>query len=95
MIASKLQDMASTVKANMSSKIDWDIETAVPDEWEDLFPLNAALASSHPRTGSGLRILVTGATGYVGRFLMPLTVLSVTTTKFCVLSTSSLSRSWP
>ncbi|CAJ0553155.1 Ff.00g116670.m01.CDS01 [Fusarium sp. VM40] len=71
MIASKLQDMASTVKANMSSIIDWEIETAIPDKWETLFPLDTALASSRPRTRSGLRILVTGATGYVGRFLMP------------------------
>ncbi|KAM0202100.1 hypothetical protein ACHAQI_010959 [Fusarium lateritium] len=71
MIASKLQDMASTVKANMSSRIDWDVETAIPDLWEHLFPLDSALAHPRPRSGSRLRILVTGATGYVGRFLMP------------------------
>jgi hybrid polyketide synthase/nonribosomal peptide synthetase ACE1 len=71
MIASKLQDMASTVRANMSSINDWDMETAIPDGWEDLFPLNAALASPCPRTGSKLRILDTVATGYVGRFLVP------------------------
>ncbi|KAF5018570.1 hypothetical protein F66182_9444 [Fusarium sp. NRRL 66182] len=71
MIASTLQDMASTVRANMSSRIDWDIAAAIPDGWQDSFPLGAALEQPRPRTGSELRILVTGATGYVGRFLVP------------------------
>ncbi|SPJ86884.1 uncharacterized protein FTOL_11909 [Fusarium torulosum] len=86
MIASKLQDMASTVRANMSSIIDWDMEIAIPDGWEDLFTLNADLASPRPRIGSRLWILVTGATGYVDRFLAPLLAASDKVEKlFCLV----------
>ncbi|KAH7322503.1 equisetin synthetase [Stachybotrys elegans] len=86
MVASKLRDMASVVMAALSARIDWTAETAIPESWIQEFPLEDALSGPRPNAGSGLNILMTGATGYVGRFLVPHLVASDKVNKlFCLV----------
>ncbi|ENH67909.1 Lovastatin nonaketide synthase [Fusarium oxysporum f. sp. cubense race 1] len=65
MAASKLREMAALVNDEVSGgDIDWQRETKIPDEW-----LSLPQVASQKADGS-LRVLVTGATGFLGRNLM-------------------------
>ncbi|EXM19870.1 hypothetical protein FOTG_12105 [Fusarium oxysporum f. sp. vasinfectum 25433] len=65
MAASKLREMAALVNDEVSGgDIDWERETKIPDEW-----LSLPQVESQKADGS-LHVLVTGATGFLGRNLM-------------------------
>ncbi|KAG5765090.1 hypothetical protein H9Q72_006842 [Fusarium xylarioides] len=65
MASSKLREMAALVNDEVSGgDIDWERETRIPDEW-----LGLPQVASKKADGS-LRVLVTGATGFLGRNLM-------------------------
>ncbi|KXX77494.1 Nonribosomal peptide synthetase 14 [Madurella mycetomatis] len=69
MSASKLGPMASAIEvAAAGGCIDWAVETAVPEEW--LATAGRAFSTSDTRESAGVRILLTGATGYLGRRLL-------------------------
>jgi hybrid polyketide synthase/nonribosomal peptide synthetase ACE1 len=83
MNAGKLSEMAAVTTAALSGRIDWEAETAVPESWKDEFPLSAVRAM---RQDGGLNILLTGATGYLGRHLVPALVQSKHVAKlFCIV----------
>lgn len=96
MNASRLIDMASLIEKTLSSRIDWHAETAVPDSWMNQFGTSTEPV---PRSvHSGLRILLTGATGYLGKNLLPLLILSNNVSEiFCLVrfgtDTDSLAKS--
>ncbi|SCV25931.1 unnamed protein product [Fusarium fujikuroi] len=85
MNAGKLSDMTAIIEATLSTKIDWAAETAVPDTWSEEFPM--PLVKTSPRVeGRGLNVLLTGATGYLGRHLVPALVQSEQIAKvFCLV----------
>ncbi|KAF4992227.1 hypothetical protein FDECE_13779 [Fusarium decemcellulare] len=85
MNAGKLSDMTAVIEATLSTKIDWAAETAIPETWSEEFPLSAVKTS--PRAdGTGLNVLLTGATGYLGRHLVPALIQSEQIAKvFCLV----------
>ncbi|KAI1070292.1 hypothetical protein LB507_010325 [Fusarium sp. FIESC RH6] len=85
MNAGKLSDMTAIIEATLSTKIDWATETAVPDTWSEDFPM--PLVKTSPQVqGRGLNVLLTGATGYLGRHLVPALVQSAQIEKvFCLV----------
>ncbi|KAJ4007634.1 hypothetical protein NW752_010300 [Fusarium irregulare] len=89
MNAGKLSDMTAIIEATLSTKIDWAAETAVPDTWSEEFPM--PLVKTSPRVqGRGLNVLLTGATGYLGRHLVPALVQSEQIAKvFCLVRRES------
>ncbi|PYI02720.1 hypothetical protein BO78DRAFT_422284 [Aspergillus sclerotiicarbonarius CBS 121057] len=65
----KLADMALIIQDREApAQIDWEAETAVPESWSDDFGVPHLTARSGQ---DGLRILVTGATGFIGRHTLP------------------------
>ncbi|KAK4176933.1 Nonribosomal peptide synthetase 14 [Triangularia setosa] len=80
--ASTLKAMALAVEAaTAGGQINWAEETAVPAAW-------ATFVGSRPqvRRGSGLRMLVTGATGYLGRRVVrQLTALDAVEKIYCLV----------
>ncbi|KAJ5149740.1 hypothetical protein N7448_001318 [Penicillium atrosanguineum] len=69
MNAGRLVDMASLIEANLSSCIDWDAEISVPEAWATEF---SRIEEPKPQSvQEGIRVLLTGATGYLGRHLLP------------------------
>ncbi|KLO93751.1 Uncharacterized protein Y057_14337 [Fusarium fujikuroi] len=65
MAASKLREMAALVNDEVSGgDIDWERETKIPDEW-----LSVTQVALQKMNGP-VRVLVTGATGFLGRNLM-------------------------
>nr|ALQ32785.1 putative polyketide synthase [Fusarium babinda] len=89
MNSGRLEDMAAIVNATLSAKIDWKVETAVPESWikDFLFP---ATNGSQRGTSQGLNVLLTGATGYLGRHLVPALVESPRIAKiFCLVRLST------
>ncbi|TVY91566.1 Fusaridione A synthetase [Lachnellula willkommii] len=85
MNASRLEDMAAVITTNLSTTIDWDAETAIPTSWKDEFP-PCAVQDTHGHGGHGLNVLLTGATGYLGRHLVPALIQSEQIAKiFCIV----------
>ncbi|KAJ5504966.1 hypothetical protein N7463_007840 [Penicillium fimorum] len=84
MNAGRLLDMASVIETTLSSRIDWDAEIAIPDAWTNKF---SSTAAHEPRPEQeGLRVLLTGATGYLGRHLLPSLIESDKVSKiFCLV----------
>lgn len=84
MNASKLSDMAAAITVARSATIDWEAETAVPDSWAAEFSSTSAHKVSTP--ASGLKVLITGPTGYVCRYLIPELAKSERISKlFCIV----------
>ncbi|PLN79470.1 hypothetical protein BDW42DRAFT_127060 [Aspergillus taichungensis] len=83
MNAGRLGDMTSVVEANMSSQIDWDAETSVPEAWESEF--SEFFETRRRAAQGGVHILLTGATGYLGRHLLPSLVKSDQVSKISCL----------
>ena len=76
MNASRLAEMAAVITAALSARIIWDVETAIPESWAHDF-LPVATPDKPPRAADhGLKVLLTGATGYLGRHLVPALVTS-------------------
>lgn len=96
MNAGRLIDMASLIEKTLSLRIDWHAETTIPDSWANEF---GASTEPAPRSvDNGLRILLTGATGYVGWNLLPLLIRSSNISEiFCLVrfgtDTDSLAKS--
>ncbi|KAI9934804.1 hypothetical protein ASPWEDRAFT_175532 [Aspergillus wentii DTO 134E9] len=67
--AKKLADMALLIENREApTQIDWEAETAVPELWANEFSVPDL---NPPAEQDGLRILVTGATGFIGRHTLP------------------------
>ncbi|KAF2646001.1 equisetin synthetase [Massarina eburnea CBS 473.64] len=83
MNASRLGEMAAVITATLSASIDWEAETAIPESWDAEF---SSTTANMPAKGSNLNILVTGPTGYIGRYLLPELVKSDRVSKlYCLV----------
>ncbi|KAK3290192.1 BcPKS5, polyketide synthase [Chaetomium fimeti] len=67
---------------------DWDEETALDFDLADLVPQQ----QRHKDTGNGLRVLVTGATGLLGKNIMPLLVADARIAQVIVLARPDADR---
>lgn len=87
MNASKLKEMAAMIISGKdSSAIDWDQETALPKSW-----LTAQHAQRDSRKASteNLTVILTGATGFIGRGLLPLLIQDDRiSTVYCIVRTA-------
>ncbi|RAL02587.1 uncharacterized protein BO80DRAFT_443386 [Aspergillus ibericus CBS 121593] len=86
--AKKLADIALIIEDREApAQIDWEAETAIPEAWADEF----SVPQQTPRSEQdGLRILVTGATGFIGRHTLPSLIESPKVSQvFCLVRTGS------
>ncbi|CAG8972796.1 hypothetical protein HYALB_00007721 [Hymenoscyphus albidus] len=69
MAASTLREMATTADSLPASKIDWEVETCLPDPTQRVLP---TLKRSTERTmkEKGFTVLLTGSVGFLGRHLL-------------------------
>ncbi|KAF4997659.1 hypothetical protein FGRMN_3691 [Fusarium graminum] len=89
MNSGRLGDMAALINKCLSAKIDWELETAVPESWTKEFPISTSDSLS-PKHDQPLNVLLTGATGYLGRHLVPALVQSQSIAKvFCLVRSST------
>ncbi|CAG8216066.1 unnamed protein product [Penicillium nalgiovense] len=66
MNSSTLSDMARLLEDTSANVVDWEAETSVPASWTDF----AGSATTSARN-DGMTVVLTGATGYIGRHLLP------------------------